>query len=152
MERGRQVQRSIPLWSEKLGLSGRADAVEMADDSVSPVEYKAGVRHGDAADLQLCAQALCLEEMLDVEIPHGYVWYGKPRRRERVAFTIDLRDKVHRTIEAIRDQMLSGTLPEPVNDERCGSCQLLHHCLPRLSNSPRKISRYLEVMVFGCGT
>jgi len=63
-ERGRMVLRSIPLWSESLGLSGRADAVEMADNAVVPVEYKAGVRHGNAADLQLCAQALCLEEML----------------------------------------------------------------------------------------
>ena len=80
-ERGRQVLRAIPLWSEELGLSGRADAVEVEGDAVRPVEYKAGVRHGSAADLQLCAQALCLEEMLDVEIPHGYVWYGGPRRR-----------------------------------------------------------------------
>ena len=73
--------RAIPLWSEALGLSGRADAVEMEGEAVRPVEYKSGVRHGSAADLQLCAQALCLEEMLAVEIPHGYVWYGGPRRR-----------------------------------------------------------------------
>ena len=62
--------RSIPLWSEVLGLSGRADAVEMERGAVRPVEYKSGVRHGAAADLQLCAQALCLEEMLDVKLPH----------------------------------------------------------------------------------
>ena len=152
VERGRKVLRGIPLWSETLGLSGRADAVEIADDFVSPVEYKAGVRHGDAADLQLCAQALCLEEMLEVRIPCGYVWYGKPRRRECVEFTTELRGKVSRTIEAIRAQLLSGTLPEAINDERCGSCQLQHHCLPQLSNSPRKITRYLEKVVFGCDT
>ena len=75
------VLRAIPLWSETLGLSGRADAVEMHSGVVRPVEYKSGTRHGLAADLQLCAQALCLEEMLDVEIPDGDIWYGGPRRR-----------------------------------------------------------------------
>ena len=60
-ERGRLVLRAIPLWSETLGLSGRADAVEIERGAVRPVEYKSGVRHGSAADLQLCAQALCLE-------------------------------------------------------------------------------------------
>ena len=151
-ERGRTVLRGIPLWSEKLGLSGRADAVEVFDDSVAPVEYKAGVRHGDAADLQLCAQALCLEEMLEVEISEGFVWYGKPRRRERVEFTNALRREVQGIVEQIRDQLLAGILPRAVDDERCESCQLLHHCLPRLSNSPRKIQRYLDDMVFGCAT
>ena len=86
-ERGRLVLRSIPLWSETLGLSGRADAVEIEPGVVRPVEYKSGIQHGSAADLQLCAQALCLEEMLNVAIPDGDVWYGGPRRRVRVAFT-----------------------------------------------------------------
>ena len=80
-ERGRLVLRAIPLWSEALGLSGRADAVEIETGVVRPIEYKSGTRHGAAADLQLCAQALCLEEMLDVEIPDGCIWYGGPRRR-----------------------------------------------------------------------
>lgn len=151
-ERGRKVLRGIPLWSESLGLSGRADAVEISQDLVSPVEYKAGIRHGNAADLQLCAQALCLEEMLQVEIPHGFVWYGKPKRRKRIEFTSEIRDEVRNIIETIRLQLLTGVLPGAVNDERCGSCQLLHHCLPNLSNSPRKIARYLEKAVFGCGT
>lgn len=71
-ERGRLVLRGIPLWSEVLGLSGRADAVEISDDdAVWPVEYKAGVRHGQTADLQLCAQALCLEEMLNNNVVFG---------------------------------------------------------------------------------
>ena len=98
--------RAIPLWSEELGLSGRADAVEVEDGAVRPVEYKAGVRHGAAADLQLCAQALCLEEMLDVEIPHGYVWYGGPRRRLQVDFTEALRQEVRDVIDRIRTQLL----------------------------------------------
>ena len=152
-ERGRMVLRSIPLWSEALGLSGRADAVEIDDDNgVHPVEYKAGVRHGNAADLQLCAQAMCLEEMLGVDIPHGHVWYGGPRRRTRVEFTAALRGEVQSAVEEIRGQLLTGVLPEAVDDERCNECQLLHHCLPSLSRSPRKVNRYIAEVVFRCDT
>ena len=152
-ERGRTVFRSIPLWSETLGLSGRADAVEVgADDSVCPVEYKAGVRHGTTADLQLCAQAMCLEEMLGVEIPHGCVWYGTPRRRTTVRFSIALRDEVRGIVAEIRSQLVTGALPEPVDDERCNECQLLHHCLPGLSGVSPRVRRYMNDIVFRCAT
>ena len=149
-ERGRQVLRAIPLWSEALGLSGRADAVEIDGAAVRPVEYKSGTRHGDAADLQLCAQALCLEEMLEVEIPHGYVWYGGPRRRVQVDFAPELRRDVRDAIHRIRAQLLSFELPEAPNDQRCAQCQLLHHCLPELTSAPRKVKRYLAHAVFTC--
>ena len=150
-ERGHTVLRSIPLWSETLGLSGRADVVEVDDDgSVRPVEYKAGVRHGNAADLQLCAQAMCLEEMLTVEIPYGHVWYGGPRRRTTVDFTGALRRDVRSVVEQIRGQMLTGVLPDAANDRRCHECQLIHHCLPQLSGAARKVRRYMTDVVFGC--
>ena len=152
MERGRQVLRGIPLWSESLGLSGRADIVEVEGDTVRPVEYKSGVRHGIAADLQLCAQALCLEEMLGVTVPSGGVWYGGPRRRVVVEFSDTLRDQVMVAIDAIREQLLTGVLPDAVDDERCNECQLLHHCLPGVTNSTRKVQRYLSSVVFGCAT
>lgn len=151
-ERGGLVLRGIPLWSEVLGLSGRADAVEIADDAIRPVEYKAGVRHGQTADLQLCAQALCLEEMLEVEVSYGYVWYGGPKRRLRVEFNVALRDEVRRIVEAIREQLVTGQLPVAVDDERCNACQLLHHCLPQLGKAPRKVRSYLNDVVFGCAT
>ena len=151
-ERGRKVLRAIPLWSESLGLSGRADAVEIESGVVRPVEYKAGTRHGAAADLQLCAQALCLEEMLDVEIPEGFVWYGGPRRRERVLLTPELRREVGDIIHAIRKQLETGRLPEAPNDERCEQCQLRNHCLPELTSAPERVSRYLAEVVFGCAT
>ena len=133
VERGRRVLRGIPLWSESLGLSGRADVVEMDGDVVRPVEYKSGVRHGVAADLQLCAQGLCLEEMLGIAVPSGSVWYGGPRRRVEVEFTDALRDQVLVAIDSIRRQLLKGELPAAVNDDRCNECQLLHHCLPEAS-------------------
>ncbi len=145
------VLRGIPLWSEALGLSGRADAVEVGDDdSVRPVEYKAGVRHGNAADLQLCAQAMCLEEMLAVDIPHGHVWYGGPRRRTTVSLTPALRSEVQSVVEEIRRQILTGVLPDAVDDERCSECQLLHNCLPGLSGRRVKVRRYMADVVFRC--
>ena len=152
MERGRRVLRAIPLWSESLGLSGRADVVEVEGETVRPVEYKSGVRHGLAADLQLCAQALCLEEMLGISIPSGGVWYGGPRRRVEVEFTGGLRSRTMAVIDAIREQLLTGALPEAPNDERCKECQLLHHCLPGVTNSTHKVQRYMSNVVFGCAT
>ena len=151
-ERGKRVLRAIPLWSEALGLSGRADAVEIDGEEVCPVEYKSGIAHGRAADLQLCAQAMCLEEMLGVEIPKGYVWYGGPRRRTKVVFDPGLRQRVKSVIAAIRTQLLEGTLPSAPNDARCKQCQLRSHCLPELTSAPNKVSRYLAREVFRSGT
>ena len=151
-ERGRLVLRAIPLWSEALGLTGRADAVEIQGDSIYPVEYKAGARHGSAAELQLCAQALCLEEMLGVDIPTAYVWYGGPRRKVRVPLVPDLRRAVCEIIEAIRSQLVSGRLPGAPNDQRCRECQLRSHCLPELTSAPRKVDRYMGRVVFQCDT
>ena len=151
-ERGRLVLRSIPLWSESLGLSGRADAVEVEGDEVRPVEYKSGVQHGEAADMQLCAQALCLEEMLGVDIGEGCVWYTGPRRRVSVEFSNALRQKVVDAIRRIRDQLISARLPDAPNDERCRECQLKPHCLPELSSRPRSVTHYLNRMVYGCGS
>ena len=150
-ERGKLVLRAIPLWSEALGLSGRADAIEIDGDAVRPVEYKSGVAHGEAADLQVCAQAMCLEEMLGVVVPAGYVWYGGPRRRVRVPVTPDLRARVEDVVEAIRAQLLSGRLPGAPNDERCEQCQLRSHCLPELTSAPGRVVRYMKSTVFECG-
>lgn len=151
-ERGALVLRAIPLWSETLGLSGRADVVEIAAGAVWPVEHKAGSRHGRAADLQVCAQALCLEEMLGVEVPYGYVWYAATRRRSRVDFTVTLRSEVLAVVESIRGQLRSGTLPAAPNDSRCRECQLLHHCLPEISDGRDRVTRFMRRDVFGCAT
>ena len=151
-ERGRIVLRAIPLWSEALGLSGRADAVEMQSGSVRPVEYKSGTRHGLAADLQLCAQALCLEEMLDVRIPDGDIWYGGRRRRMQVRFTAALRSDLRHVVGEIRHLVLEGALPEAPDDQRCAACQLQHHCLPGVTSTPQRVSRYVKNVVFECAT
>ena len=151
-ERGRLVLRAVPLWSEALGLTGRADAVEIDGSRIIPVEYKTGIRHGSAAELQLCAQALCLEEMLDVEIPTGYVWYGGPRRKVGIPLVPELRREVREIVDAIRTQLISGHLPEAPNDERCIECQLRPHCLPELTSAPGRVNRYMARVVFRCDT
>lgn len=151
-ERGRLVLRAIPLWSETLGLTGRADAIEIEAGTIRPVEYKAGVRHGSAAALQVCAQALCLEEMLGTRIDEGFVWYGATRRRERVVFSHDLRLQVSEIVDSIRAQLSSGRLPHAPNDKRCRECQLLHHCLPGLTSDPRTVAGYVREEVMRCAT
>lgn len=154
-ERGRKVLRSVPLWSERLNLTGRADAVEVYDDgSVVPVEYKIGRRHGLAADLQLCAQALCLEEMTGRSIEHGFVWYAGPRDRVRVALDHALRGRTVEAIAQIRNVLRSGVLPRAVDDERCAQCQLLDQCLPSLSTADgaRSTERYMRAEVLACGS
>lgn len=152
-ERGRLVLRAIPLWSERYGLSGRADAVEIdRGGQVTPVEYKSGVRHGRTADLQVCAEALCLEEMLGVAIPRGYIWYGAWRRRLVVAIDDGLRRETVEAITAIRALLVADQLPPAPADERCRTCQLEPHCLPDVVAAPKRISSYLEQEVWRCAT
>ena len=148
MEKGVQMLRSIPLWSETLGLSGRADAVAVRGVEVYPIEYKSGIPHGITADLQVCAQALCFEEMLNVEIPFGYVWYAGPRRRFRVDFTPAIRQQVVDIVLEIRAQIETGKLPNAPNDERCVECQLRSHCLPELTSASRRVAHYMSEVVF----
>lgn len=153
LERGRLVLRSIPLWSEVHGLAGRADAVEVLPGPVvQPVEYKSGRRHGIAADLQLCAQALCLEEMLGAPVPEGFIWYGGTRRRRRVVVDGALRVKTLGAVEAIRAAIASGDLPAAVDDDRCSACQVRHHCLPELSAGQVDIVAYMTREIVRCAT
>lgn len=153
-ERGRLVLRAIPLWSEVHGLTGRADAVEVLDGSlVQPVEYKSGTRHGIAADLQLCAQGLCLEEMLGLPVLEGFIWYGGTRRRHAVALDERLRDRTLTAVDEIRASLASGTLPLAVDDQRCGACQVRHHCLPELTSGHVDVQAYVaREVVARCGT
>lgn len=150
-ERGRRVLRSVPLWSEQFGLTGRGDAVEVHDDGrVVPVEYKIGYRHGTAADVQLAAQALCLEEMTGREVPTGALWFSAVRRREMVRIDSALRRRTISAIEEVRAMLGAARLPEPPNDERCVECQLLGHCLPGVVADPKAVEGYVrELMCSG---
>jgi CRISPR-associated exonuclease Cas4 len=145
-ERGRVVSRAVPLFSERLRLNGRADAVEITDEGV----YKIGRRHGDAATIQLCAEALCLEEMLGLPVPLGYLWFSATRRRERVEFGDGLRRQTVEMIEAVRQLRDGEPLPVAVDDERCRHCQLAGHCLPSVVADEKRVAEYLSSEVYSC--
>ncbi|MHB8319075.1 MAG: CRISPR-associated protein Cas4 [Acidimicrobiales bacterium] len=150
-ERSRMVVRAVPLYSDRYGLAGRSDGVEIDDNGcIAPVEHKAGVRHGKAADVQLCAQALCLEEMFDCPIPVGYVWYGRTRRKAEVAFDSELRDLTISIIDDVRSNIVNGLLPAPAADDRCKGCQLEPACLPKVVIQHQVIEQYITEEVFGC--
>src|SRR5680860_64047 len=112
--------RAMPLFSNALGLTGRADLVEFHGETPYPVEYKAGSKRDHQHEsLQLCAQALCLEEMFDTSVLKGAIYAHASRKRSEVAFDDELRARVPAAVAAVRE-MLSGMLmPPAVNDARC---------------------------------
>lgn len=131
-EHGVRVEKALPIWSEQYGLYGKADAVEFRQDStVYPVEYKHGPKRANQHDdVQLCAQALCLEEMLDLQIRFGAVYHSSSHQRREVEFIDELRETTLDIIESIRELQLSHKMPEPVDDNRCPNCSLVHACMP----------------------
>ena len=131
-EEGKVIERALPVWSERLGLQGKADVVEFWDDgTIFPVEYKFGKRRPKTHDdLQLCAQALCLEEMLGRKIDKGALFYHSSRRRREVAFDDALRRRTEEVIGLVRRMQIEGVLPPPANDARCENCSLIDACMP----------------------
>lgn len=145
--RGVPVQRSVPLWSERLRLRGKADLVEFRPEGPYPVEYKVGRRVRRHADLQLCAQALCLEEMLGVPVEKGAVFYHAVRRRYEVAIDEPLRRRTLEAVEAVRAMLREQRLPPAPDDRRCPNCSLINACLPSVVGEPVRL-RGLQGSVF----
>ena len=158
---------AVRLVSRRLGVFGVADMVEFhASDRERdetgrrvaaplpglagfwrpfPVEYKRGRPKSHRADeVQLCAQALCLEEMLGVEIPAGALFYGEPRRRTDVSFDAGLRGLTEETARGVRALIDSGETPEPTFGKWCSSCSLVEECRPKLVSSRRSARAWLE--------
>jgi len=129
---GARVEYALPVWSDRIGLIGKCDVVEFwPDGTVYPVEYKHGARRKWLNDdLQLAAQALCLEEMLGRSVTRGAIYHASSRRRREVEITPALRALVVETAAAIRAMLASGRLPPPVNDARCRECSLIEICQP----------------------
>jgi CRISPR-associated exonuclease Cas4 len=126
-----RIERAVPLWSRRLGLVGRADVVEFHAELPFPVEYKAGPRRKwGHDDLQLCAQALCLEEMTGQTVRRGAIYHHGSRRRREVVFDDALRQRVVEAVADIRQMLTAGVLPSAVNDDRCKHCSLIDSCLP----------------------
>ncbi|KMY68408.1 CRISPR-associated protein Cas4 [Desulfocarbo indianensis] len=144
-----RVERGLALRSLALGLTGKADVVEFHPEGAGwrpyPVEYKRGrPKDHDADRLQLCAQAMCLEEMLNTPVPAGALFYGANRRREEVVFSGGLREAVERAAREVRDMLASGRLPRPSPGPYCRSCSLVELCLPRQTGAGDSASGYLR--------
>ena len=134
------MERALPLWHDDLGLVGKSDVVEFLNDGTPyPVEYKHGSRHkaADIAacdDIQLAAQAMCLEAMMGHAVAEGAIFYATSKRRRVVPVTAQLRVQVEQTAMAIRQMLAVAQLPPPLGVEqaarRCKACSLLDRCQP----------------------
>jgi CRISPR-associated exonuclease Cas4 len=133
---GVEVRRSLSLYSHRWGLVGKSDVVEFhPDGAVFPVEYKQGRRRASKHDnIQLAAQALCLEEMLGIAVAKGAIYHTSSHKRREVAIDEALRTQVEEAIALVRAIRASGQLPPPVGDSRCKECSLLQRCSPELVN------------------
>lgn len=147
IEQGMRVERALPLWCYRLGLVGRADVVEFHGDTPYPVEYKHGPRREkEHDDLQLCAQALCLEEMTSQAVPKGAIFHHSSRRRREVEFTPALRAKVEQTALQVRQMLATRTLPPAVNDARCKHCSLQDSCMPKVTDEKKRLQRVASTL------
>ena len=153
MRAGVRIEQGVSLRSLRLGLIGKADVVEfhrLPDDSwlPFPVEYKRGKPKADDCDrVQLCAQAMCLEEMLGVAIPNGAIFYGRTRRRLNVSFDEALRRDTEETAMKTHALIESGITPKPVYAKRCGRCSLMTICLPKQIQKKRSVKDYLSRVI-----
>jgi len=138
--------RALPLASEHMNLFGVADVVEFHDGAAFPVEYKRGRPKAHRADeVQLCAQAMCLEEMLQCYIPQGALFYGKIRRRTEVKFDSELRALTATVVREVHAAISAGLLPAPVYEhKRCGHCSLADICKPRRLAKPPPVAAWMQ--------
>jgi CRISPR-associated exonuclease Cas4 len=155
------IARSVPVSSPTLGLTGLCDVVEfiaaaegiqlLGQDGFyqpAPVEYKRGHKKHDHCDeAQLCAQAMCLEEMLVTAIPTGFIYYAQTRRRETVTFTAELRDKVRKAVGEMHAYYQRGYTPKVKPFKGCRACSLADICLPDLQTKRLTASKYIQQYV-----
>lgn len=144
-----RIEYGVPMRSLRLGLIGKADVVEFHKmDNGSwipfPVEYKRGKPKMDDCDkVQLCAQAICLEEMLNVEIKKGALFYGRTRRREEVVFDNVLRMETEEAAKKVHELIESGLTPRAEYSKKCKKCSLLELCMPKVCSKSPLAGRYL---------
>jgi len=131
---GVRIVHALPLYSARLGLVGKADIVEFRGNTPYPVDYKRGRRrqwHND--DVQLCAQALCLEEMTGESVPAGAIYHVRSRRRREVEFTAHLRDATEGTVMELHEFLRAGQTPKAHPHRKCKGCSLRSICVPDIA-------------------
>jgi len=155
---GVRISRGLRIHSFRHGLSGEADVVEFrpTQDGVTlpdedglwqpyPVEYKRGKPKQDSCDeVQLCAQALCLEEMFGTRLSAGALYYGQPRRRIKVLFAPQLRERTELLAARMHALYRMGRTPLASYQAKCDSCSLVHRCVPKLFSKPGSVRCYLD--------
>ena len=136
--------RAVWLKSERYRLIGKSDLIEENDGRWYPVEYKRGHRGKfDNDELQVCAQALCLEDMTGQPVNLGYLYYAHSHQRQPVEISAELRQAALVTITAIANMFHSGAMPPAIYSQRCKGCSLYSQCLPKAAD---KVKRYQEAM------
>jgi CRISPR-associated exonuclease Cas4 len=155
---GVRIVRGLRLVSYALGLVGQADVVEFRQNKAGitlpeasglwqpiPVEYKRGKPKKDNSDkIQLCAQAMCLEEMLNISIPHGTLFYGKIKRRTQVELTSSLRQETKDCVRQIRNILERKVTPRIEYSKKCNNCSLYDICLPQTTGKDKRVDNYLS--------
>jgi CRISPR-associated exonuclease Cas4 len=155
------VSHGVGIRSLHLGITGKVDVVEfrLSTNALGactlagkeghwtpyPIEYKRGSpRRGFGDDIQVCAQALCLEEMLKCSVPAGAIYYASTRKRREIAFDAPLRAQTTTAISGLRSLNTARVIPPPVYEKKCDTCSLFDLCQPRLPASNNYVTRYLE--------
>lgn len=149
------VARDLQVCSERIGIHGRADVVEFRSGAggrldAFPIEYKRGrraIRYAD--EVQLCAQAMCLEEMIGKPVVSGAIFHGASKRRRLVEFTPQLRGLTEETVGRLRGLLASGSTPAPVPAPKCRSCSLADLCQREVASEPQKARAYVAALCEG---
>lgn len=146
---GTRFERSVRVLSNTLGISGVLDMVEVSKNGdMHPVEYKHGKpKPTDMDKIQLCSQAMCLEEMTGRTVASGSLWYGKTRHRLAVVFDDELRAKTLATIDSVRTILQSGQTPLPIYDKRCKACSLMDICEPKVFGKDKSVGYVAEIFI-----
>jgi len=148
-----RILRSLRIRSFELGLVGQADVVEFEETApensiVRIIEYKRGrPKIGHCDEMQICAQAICLEEMLGLTLPEGCFFYGKPRRRHVVVFSAELRKETRRMAVRLHELTERKATPRATYGKHCESCSLKDICLPKSMEQGKRASRYLKSII-----
>lgn len=160
-----KIVRGLQIRSLELGIAGVADAVEFyhsdflspvhnkcafaKNEQPYPVEYKRGKpKILDCDRIQLCAQAMCIEEMLGLSVPVGAIYYGKPHRREEVELTAELRFKTSQAAKRLHELVKSFKTPAGKYTKQCERCSLLELCMPQSAGKNKSAVQYVERMCF----
>lgn len=152
---GWKVRRAMPLRSTRLGVQGVADVVELRAEPegvlARPVEFKRGRRKNSLADqVQLCAQAMCLEEELGIKVPVGVLYYAASHRRLDVELDAELRDRTMDAAVRMHGIMRDGIVPPPVYEPRkCGACSLKELCMPEALQDRSRSRRHIQQLLRG---